>query len=431
VRGVFSRRVTWWLLAVAYVAIAWALSVVQPLTCTPDEVAHMQYVHFLAEHRRLPVWEPDGGEAGYESQHPPAYYALMAGVYSIFGGLEERWRWHLLRWATIGLGCVLFAACARLFRRLWPDEAALAWVATATTMLMPLTILYTGYINPDSLAQLCCAVTLLLAAETALGRPHLGRAVWLGAAVGLGCLAKLSAAPALLVALLAYRLQWRRARSHEVFHSVAVTLVACIAVCGWWYARNALLYGTPFIHTSAPLGSALENALRRTMGFGFLGRLTLRETYLSSWMQRGWLPSGWPECVLYGLIMLATLGAVVGLVRRKSVARAEAQPPSALDAALHLGGWLLLGVVVGHQLAYWLVDVEFNAGGRYVLVAMPVIAMAIVSGASALLRGRSLSVALAVWVIGLLAMNAASAYNILIVLNPRYAPGWDMFHFPP
>jgi len=430
--SIFSRRLTWWLLAVGYVAIASVFSAIQPLGRTPDEISHMEYVRFLAEQHRLPVWEAKGGgEGGYESQHPPAYYALMGGVYSASGGLEERWRWHALRWVTIGLGCGLFAACGRLFRRVWSREPGLAWAATATTMLMPLTILYTGYINPDGAAQVCCAVVLLLGVETALGRPRLGRALWLGGAVGLACLTKLSAAPALLVVVLAYRLQWRRHRSAEVLRGGAVTLGVWIAICGWWYVRNALLYGTPFIHTTAPFGSALENALRGPQGFGFFAWLALRETYLSSWLQRGWLPAGWPEVVGYGLIIVATLAAVAGLLWRARRSGQEAEPVAPLDVALHLGGWLLLGVVAGHQLAYWLADVEFNAGGRYVLVAMPVIALGIVAGTSALLRGRRLGVALAVWVIGTVAMNAASVYNILTVLNPRYAPGWHIFHFPP
>ncbi len=430
--GVFSRRLIWWLLGLGYVGIAWAFSVIQPLGRTPDEPSHMEYVQFLAERGQFPLWEPSGGgEAGYESQHPPLYYALMAGLYAATRGLEERWRWHVLRWATIGLGCALFVVSARLFRRVWPREPALAWSATATALLMPLTILYTGYVNPDALAQLCCATALWLAVETATREPRFGRALWLGAAIGLGCLAKLSAAPALLAALLAYRLQSRANRSAETLRSAGVTFGVWLAVCGWWYARNALLYGTPFIHTTAPYGSALANVLRGTGGLGFLAWLTLRETYLSSWLQRGWLPAGWPEFALYGLIILATVTALAGLVRRARGSRLSEQRRSPLDVALHLGGWLLVSVIVGHQFAYWFADVEFNAGGRYVLVAMPVIALGIVAGTSALLRGRWLRIALAMWLLGLVVMNAASAYNILTVLNPRYAPGWQIFHFPP
>lgn len=38
----------------------------------------MQYVQCLAEHHRLPFFEPKGGgQGGYEAQHPPLYYALM------------------------------------------------------------------------------------------------------------------------------------------------------------------------------------------------------------------------------------------------------------------------------------------------------------------------------------------------------------------
>ncbi len=430
--GVFSRRISWWLLAAAYVAITLVFSVIQPLGRTPDESPHMRYVAFIAENHRLPEWEPQGGgEAGYEGQHPPFYYGLMAVIYTMSGALEERWRWHVVRWATIGLGCALFAVCSRLFRRVLPEQPGLAWTATATTMLMPLTVLYTGYANPDMLTQLCCAVALWLAVETALAPPHIGRAVLLGLAVGLGCLTKVSAAPAVLVALLAYRLQWQGSRSLAPIKSGALTLGVAAACCGWWYVRNAVSYGSPFIHSTGVYLSAFVTGAAVPEGFRPYVWLTVRETYLSTWIQRGWLPAGWPEIVLYGLTGLATLAALAGLLWRTHSRWAASEERSDLDVAIHLGGWLLLGVAAGHQWAYWFVDVSFNAGGRYILVAMPMVALAIVTGASTLLRGRWLAIALAVWLIGLLTMNAASAYNILTVLNPRYAPGWDFFHFPP
>jgi hypothetical protein len=83
----------------------------------------------------------------------------------------------------------------------------------------------------------------------------------------------------------------------------------------------------------------------------------------------------------------------------------------------------------GQQMAYWNVDVEFNAGGRYMLATLAAIALLLVVGLSRL--GRPGRAALALWLAALPLMNVLSMWNLLAVLNPRYAPTWHVFRFPP
>lgn len=430
-----TPRWAWGVLLGVYLALAFTYSVIQPLGRCPDELAHVQYVQFLANEGRLPYWQAHGGgEAGYEAQHPPLYYAVMAVVYKAATPLEERWRWHVLRWATILLlGLPMFAICRRFFEEVLNRAPRLAFAATASVMLMPLVQLYTCHTNPDGLAMVWMTLTLYLswraathrlAADSSIAWPE---GVWLGAVAGLAALTKLSAAPALVVAL-GGQLCGGFRREH--WRPLAATLVTFVAVCGWYFARNAFLYGTPFIHTQGLMGTGLQAALHTS--FWQFAWLTWRNTYLSSWAQIGWFPSGFWSTPLYGVVVLMTLLAAVGLVRQRRAPQAEELPgePEPLRRALNLSGLALALVFLGHQWAYWTMDVEFNAGGRYILVAMMGLVLLLLVGVRLCLR-QAVRPVIWGWLVALLVMNQVSVWCIWAVLNPRYAPGWQIFYFPP
>jgi 4-amino-4-deoxy-L-arabinose transferase-like glycosyltransferase len=317
-------------------------------------------------------------------------------------------------------------------RRLWPRDSLLALASTATVMLVPLTVLYTCHVNPDGLTLLWVTAAALLSIETAAGEASLGRGVALGCVLGAACVTKMSALPALLMAAYAYLVAARRTALRRQAAPLAMTAVGWLAAAGWWYGRNLWLYGTPFIHTTPLPGSALENALRPGAGFGFYAWLGIRETYLSTWAQRGWFPAGAGEWVLYGTVIAYTVGGVGGWLRGSAVT--ADQPPeehARQDAAARILALLLAAIVVAQQGAYWLSDVGWNAGGRYVMMAMSSVAFLGTGGLWRLLPRPSLRVALGLWVVSLVAMNLLSAWNIVTVLNPRYFPGWRLFHLPP
>jgi hypothetical protein len=139
-------RRPWLLLLAIYLLLAVTYSVVQPLGRTPDETAHMQYVAFLAQQHRLPIWSPQGGgEAGYESQHPPLYYGVMALAYAATTGMPENWRWHAMRWVTILLiGVPMFLISRRFFTLLWGEGSWHPFIAVPSVRLMPMTLLDTA-----------------------------------------------------------------------------------------------------------------------------------------------------------------------------------------------------------------------------------------------------------------------------------------------
>ena len=134
-------------LLILYLAIALAHAFLAPLTTGPDELAHYEYVRFIADQGRLPQTIAEREQASYKSDQPPLYHLLAAVPAALvdpsgppylkrvgdhprrqliertrhFWGLynteDERWpfraeilRWQIGRWVAILFGAATVAA---------------------------------------------------------------------------------------------------------------------------------------------------------------------------------------------------------------------------------------------------------------------------------------------------------------------------------
>ena len=413
----------WLLLGVFYLLFGLLYSVIQPPTALPDEGANMQYVQYLAAHHRLPVWRPSGPiEAGYETQHPPLAYVLQAVVWGLSGHLPDNLRWHVVRWFMVALGLGLLPITARLGRRLFPDSALTRFTYAATIQLLPLSLLYLCHANPDGVGLLLSALGLLLAVHIYSDPVEAARLPYqAGVVAALAALTKLSVLPVAAVLLAAQA--GRRGETTPVrARRTAVILGLGLAGSAWWYVRCLLLYHQIFIHSAGAFGTGLDLAAR--FGYPHAAYLTLTKTFLSAWAQRGWFPPLWEPLLNTCLVLMASL-ALAGFVLRR--------PPSPegfpSPFILRLCAFWLLFVFLAQQLAFWTVDVELNAGGRYLLAALPANAVLLLTGVRRF-GPRVTRVVFPAWLALILVMNIASAYYIVNVLVPHYFPGWRMFEFP-
>lgn len=417
----------WALLFVFVISIAFLYSIIQPLGHAPDEYAHVQYIKFIEAHRRLPVWQPDGGgEAGYESQHPPLYYILNAVLYHFCISLPENWRWQIMRWFSILLGGMLFFAVRGFALDLFKKRIVPALVLTSAFMLMPLTLEYSSHINVDILSVTLSAVVLWMSLRVARGEGKQKDRIVLGIALGVGFLTKLTVLGLLPMVITAYILdsnidcecKWVQRRMR--FMS---TLLITGILCGWWYARNSWMYGTPFIHTVGQLSSGINLAAITGEGARLLF-ITLRNTYISSWIEMAWMPPGALGVALYSMLTVMLFIAAGMAIRNRFTLVSFT---GAFDPALWLCGILLLTLFLSHQTQVWFTDYEFNAGGRYLLNGM-VAAHALVI--SALYKTRRHRIYWFIWIALFVIMNAFAIHHILTVLTPKCFPDWHPFHFP-
>jgi 4-amino-4-deoxy-L-arabinose transferase-like glycosyltransferase len=155
-------------------------------------------------------------------------------------GLSTATAFHLVRLIGLLEFCAAVVLVGMLMRRLlgrsWPSVAVVAIFA-----LNPMLLTMSSSVQNDTLAL----VLGFLALELALGRlseqPAFRSALFVGVVAGLAVLTKLTAWPAVLA--IAAWLVWRH--RGDALRPLTAFVVAVLAVSGWWFVRNIVLYGDP------------------------------------------------------------------------------------------------------------------------------------------------------------------------------------------
>jgi 4-amino-4-deoxy-L-arabinose transferase-like glycosyltransferase len=250
-------------------------------------------------------------------------------------GLSTATAFHLVRLIGLLEFCAAVVLVGMLMRRLlgrsWPSVAVVAIFA-----LNPMLLTMSSSVQNDTLAL----VLGFLALELALGRlseqPAFRSALFVGVVAGLAVLTKLTAWPAVLA--IAAWLVWRHRR--DALRPLTAFVVAVLAVSGWWFVRNIVLYGDPtaaagvrragfsfapyHVHSASDVAHILEELV----------------TYL-------WLPTEYvrnlisaPAALKAALLILTLAILVIGLLR---VQRSREVPTWLIVCAgvISIGAWLV------------------------------------------------------------------------------------------
>lgn len=235
-----------------------------------DADTHWQVVTWIAEHGKVP-----SPEVAFQAFHPPLYYALAAGLTKL-GVTRAQMAWvsiipSILNLAFIWAALELYVTHSRVARVM-----ALG-LAAVTSALIHLG----GMVYPESLNGFWNGLVILVVPLVFRRRSG---ARWLpamliGLVLGLGMLTKISAAATLAAVGLGAGLELVFSKTRlpaRLADAVpwSATAIVCIAVCGWYFARNVREYGKPFV-TSFDLtqrnlvADTDEKPLldRRTLGF--------------------------------------------------------------------------------------------------------------------------------------------------------------------
>lgn len=266
------------LMIVSYIMLAVVFSL-NPIFEGPDEIAHFRYIFALADTRSLPtpeiIREYQRGEWG-EFHQPILYYALMAPVMMVvgdggFGDYQDRLNpyypyefsvpgsdnknkylhprdeqdggtarlYHLLRLLSIPFGVGTVLAAYAIFRLVWPNRPDRRLFALGFVVFMPQFVHMSSRITNDTLAYLLVTLALLLTLRQLRDGPSWRRSALLGVVLGLGLLTKLNIGVMIFpvgLATLLDRRTWRYA---------VLTVALVLLIAGWWYVRNAVVYGEP------------------------------------------------------------------------------------------------------------------------------------------------------------------------------------------
>jgi len=350
-----------------YVLLALAFSL-GPIFEGPDEIEHYRFIRALVQTRALP--DPRTRERAQYHQ-APLYYLLAAPLAllnddsdfaSIDGRINPFYPYqlgipgndnknlyvhtraedfpyaasgtaravHLSRLLSVALGTCTVLVSLRIFRLLWPDRPDRRLLALAIVAFTPQFLYLSGTINNDNLLYLLTTLTLFLLLRQWRERFTARGAIVLGLVLGAALLTKVNAA------FLIFPVGLTMALDRRAWRYAPILLVVIIAMAGWWYIRNLVLYGdltavrvlldTWKTETIRPGALALDVGLSR-----------LPYAYQTYWARfgQGAVPVAQPIYVFFdGLTIISALGVALWWARRLP----HPLPPSPLRREGEPGG---------------------------------------------------------------------------------------------
>lgn len=206
-----------------------------------DGFGHFTYIWYVAQTWRVPL-----STSGWSFFHPPLYYFVMALIWKALSGIDPFVRLHI-GMAFMGLLSLIHAwVCYVIVRRYFPGDRLIHLLAVGLMLFVPVHLYGAAFIGNEGLGAVFCSVSIL-ALLAALERPSASRGAVLGLCLGLAMLTKFTGLVVVVGAFGALILQSALRRTARAgVQTVGACAFVMLAVCGWYYARNIALYGTPF-----------------------------------------------------------------------------------------------------------------------------------------------------------------------------------------
>ncbi len=328
-------------LVASYLILGTAYAVGTPKWETPDEPAHYNYIVHLATAGQLPILQAGDYNAGelerlkaakfpdgmsidgvrYEFHQPPLFYLLALPIYRVSETLPLNSRVILLRLVSVLLGALVLVTAYTTAREIFPDREAYALGTAAFAATVPMHIAMTAAVNNDTLAELVLSALVLFSIKRLKDEIPVRRyVVVMGLLFGLGLLTKVTVyvAAAIMAAAEAGRWWTGKRDLRQSAGALAGIFALSLAIGGWWFWRNAQVYGDFDLLGRARHDLVVMGQPRTVLGWPAAVKF-ITVTFKSFWAQFGWmglLVDNRIYLALFLLCALASLGLIIYLVRR-------------------------------------------------------------------------------------------------------------------
>ncbi len=446
-------------LLVARLALGLAYSQMVPAWEAYDEDGHFAYAGYLGQHHTLtlPANDPAAAQI-WEKFQPPLYYNLIAPVIALFapgaafptlernpyfadGDAGVNYALHPVPLSEAERSLELGLRAARVVSvlistlsvvavylaagRLWPNEKRTIWAATLLYAFWPQFLFVGSMVTNDVLITALAAVAVWQSVSLVVDGFHLRPALVLGAVVGAALVTKLNGAALIVLALGALILSLRPGRTSARPASkwpwlLGLGGLAALVVGALW-VLSSLKFVTAQVVQLATLrdfaanlspGGQNPNAFVGTaVAYAF-------RTFFASY--------GWGNLETFGwLYPLWALGAVVAVAGGGLAAWRRLRGRSGEGPTAQVGGLLatfaltLFGLALGLAISQHSI---YLVPGRYLLPALPAVAILLVGGWSAFLpAGRRRRIGWQSLCLGLTLVGWLVPFRILA---PAYARPW-------
>lgn len=393
-----------------------------PILEGQDEDEHFYYAHYLAYQMQLPDrldpvhWEVSqaplyylmaaplvrlAGDADYAAilarQNPYREIQIFASPDNTSKNLyvhqpDEDFPYtasptalavHLVRLISVAMGIGTLIACAGIFRELWPSRPDRRVMALGLAAFWPIAGWHFGMFNNDHGAVFFGTLALLLMLQQARLGPSWRGAALLGLVVSAALLSKNSAqflaVPLASLTLLDLRRSWRYA---------FLTAAIVVALAGWWYARNAIVYHD-FFGTQAHLAAIpwdryvpADHSLSENAGH-------ILHIFAVGWANYGSeidiTPPG-PYMIIPGALAALAIGGLALAARRR--ARSGGLLPADPARRRQLWVYLSFAAAVAASLIYYGLVSTLSFQGRFLLLGIALLPAALALGLTELIAPR-------------------------------------------
>lgn len=401
-----------------HLAVSVSFAMLTPSFEKPDEPGHLDYIRFLAVNRRLPGPLPAHPfvESAYEGQQPPLYYVLQAamvraidpktlegldtGEYNsrgvvashraarpgdrkmpprpnpdshLFGGKEARifesderdafpYRYpyslvRILRFAGIPWGLLTVVLAYHLGVLVFGSRGHGATVAAALAALNPQFCFLSGSVSNDGMAVAAASLVTYLGVRHALTpvkRRHPTDPFLVGAALGIALLVKLTVLP-LAVFIILCLLAGARWRWGAGARAIAAGAAAAVVVSGWYFVRNAAVFGDLLGQAAYQITKdalVAERSLFSPYFFSLAADSFPALTFKSFWGYFGWMNVPLNPRLYHALALLCAAG-VLGVAGHAAGALKAAAPARRRELTL-------VGLLSLHALLSLAITIRFN-----------------------------------------------------------------------
>ncbi|MEK6758772.1 MAG: hypothetical protein AABY51_03285 [Deltaproteobacteria bacterium] len=233
------------------IILAWIILIANNIGKIPfpgfDVAAHIEYIQYVAKNWRIPL-----ATEGWQMFQSPLYYIVSALPYKILSGfLAEESAVRVLILIPLICGAAFSETAFRAVRYIRPDRTDLQMIGALIGGLLPMNLYMSHSISNETMAGIFSAAAITTAIGIVSKKDSVlpaKRLVLLGILLGLALLSKVTAI--LLVPVLALMLAWRFYSTgglRQAVSSVAVVMGVAGLVSAWYYIRNWILMGRPFI----------------------------------------------------------------------------------------------------------------------------------------------------------------------------------------
>ncbi|MCC6152155.1 MAG: hypothetical protein IT367_00240 [Candidatus Hydrogenedentes bacterium] len=240
-----------WLLLAAWALLAANNIVKLPFAFGFDVPQHLEYIEFMLRKGSIPF-----ANNGWQMFQSPFYYMVSLPLYVVFCDvLSVVQAPYALRIVPLLCGALQIELCFRALRRVYPTRQDLQAIGTLLGGFVPMNVYQSQYMGNEPLAAVLSSVVVVMAITLSI-KPELWsnkRFAIIGVLTGLALLTKVSALLIFgpLVLLMLYvgltRSKPMTTRFRDIGIAFAVMFSVAFAVCSWYYIRNWMHLGAPFV----------------------------------------------------------------------------------------------------------------------------------------------------------------------------------------